>query len=376
MIKIFWAVPLLAALSCPVLAEPLCEKNLHALSAEKQAELNHKSTKAGVTMEKMLKSGVENRDSSIGCYAGDAESYTAFAPMFDGVIADYHHVPSTFKQTKDFDLSKLPPFSPAVSKNVASVRVRVARSLANYPFEASMTRKDRLALEKEVLDAIAATFKGTEFAGSYYSSTKIAPELKKDLIARHLMFKDSDDDKYLISAGISSDWPVGRGSYVSKDEKFQIWLNEEDHLRVMYLEKGADLKHAAGRLFQALDLLNSRLKFARSERYGYLNSCPTNIGTAMRVSIHIKAPNTSEDALKKVCSPAGLSVRGTGGEHTAVLDDTYDISYRKRLGASEAELAKDFVDKVNVVFAGSAAPALASAEIAREADDGSREDVE
>lgn len=340
-----------AALSTAALAEPLCEKNLHALPAARQAELKAKSTKDGVTLDKILKSGVENADSSIGCYAGDAESYTAFAPMFDGVIADYHHVAPDFRQTKDFDLSKLPSFSPAVAKNVASSRVRVARSLANYPFEASMTRADRLALEKEVLDAIAAAFKGTEFAGTYHSSTKISPEERKDLIARHLMFKDSDQDKYLVSAGISSDWPVARGSYVSADEKFQVWINEEDHLRVMYLEKGSDLKRAATQLFKALGLLESRLKFARSDKHGYLNSCPTNIGTAMRVSVHLKVPDTSEKELKRRCAPAGLAVRGTGGEHTDVVDDTYDISYKKRLGGSEAQLATEFVNKLNAVFA-------------------------
>lgn len=341
---------LLVASSVAYAAEPLCEKNLHALSPEKQAELNAAKTKDGVTMEKMLKSGVENRDSSIGCYAGDAESYTTFAPMFDGVIHDYHHVGAGFKQTKNFDVSNLPAFSPAVSKEIVTTRIRVARSLANYPFESSMTRKERLALEKEVLDTIAETFKGTEFAGTYYSSTKITKEQKRDLIEKHLMFKDSDEDKYLRSAGISSDWPVARGSYVSADGKFQIWINEEDHLRLMYLEQGSDLKHTASELFKALDLLNTKLKFAVSERYGYLNSCPTNIGTAMRVSVHLKIPGSSEKSLKKICSPAGLAVRGTGGEHTAVVGDTYDISYRKRLGGSEAELATDFVNKVNAVF--------------------------
>jgi hypothetical protein len=350
--KSFLALSLLLALAGFASAEALCGKNLHALAPEKQAELRKKSTKAGVTLDKVLKSGVENLDSSIGCYAGDAESYAAFAPMFDGVIADYHRVAPGFKQTKDFDVSKLPAFSPEVAGNVVSSRVRVARSLANYPFEAAMTRKDRLALEKEVLDALASVFKGTEFAGTYYSATKISPEQKRDLIARHLMFKDADQDKYLVSAGISGDWPVARGSYVSADGKFQLWINEEDHLRVMYLEKGADLKHAAGELFKALDLLDAKLKFARSERYGYLNSCPTNIGTAMRVSIHLRVPDSSEKELKGLCSPAGLAVRGTGGEHTSVVDDTYDISYRKRLGGTEAALAADFVDKVNDVFGG------------------------
>jgi hypothetical protein len=32
------------------------------------------------------------------------------------------------------------------------------------------------------------------------------------------MFKDMSEDPYLVVAGISSDWPYGRGCYVSEDK--------------------------------------------------------------------------------------------------------------------------------------------------------------
>ena len=38
------------------------------------------------------------------------------------------------------------------------------------------------------------------------------------------MFKDMSDDSYLATAGIASDWPVGRGCYVSGDGGFIIWV--------------------------------------------------------------------------------------------------------------------------------------------------------
>ena len=47
------------------------------------------------------------------------------------------------------------------------------------------------------------------------------------------MFKDMSADPYLLSAGIASDWPHGRGCYVSADNGFAIWVGEEDHLRIM-----------------------------------------------------------------------------------------------------------------------------------------------
>ena len=37
------------------------------------------------------------------------------------------------------------------------------------------------------------------------------------------------------------------------------------------------------------------LKFAKSDNYGYVTSCPTNLGTGMRASIHIKVPNLTSD---------------------------------------------------------------------------------
>jgi creatine kinase/arginine kinase len=243
----------------------------------------------------------------------------------------------------------LPALNKKIAEKVVSSRVRVARSLSNYPFESSMNVKQRLKLEKDVLQAINSTLKDTEFGGGkYYSLSKLSQAEKTDLVSRHLLFKEGD--KYLQSAGITADWPEGRGAYVSKDERFIIWINEEDHLRIMYMDKGADIATVADKLFTAINSLGRKLKFARSNKFGYLNSCPTNIGSAMRASILVKVADKSEDELKHASKQQGLSVRGTGGEHTAVVGSTYDISYKKRLGDSERKLIKDFIDKVNLVL--------------------------
>jgi hypothetical protein len=58
------------------------------------------------------------------------------------------------------------------------------------------------------------------------------------LVDAHIMFKDMSVDTYLTAAGIASDWPHGRGVYVSSDKGFIIWVGEEDHLRIMCMQKG------------------------------------------------------------------------------------------------------------------------------------------
>ena len=58
------------------------------------------------------------------------------------------------------------------------------------------------------------------------------------------MFKDMSSDPFLNSAGISNDWPNGRGMYESQNKDFLMWIGEEDHLRIMYMYKGDNLATA------------------------------------------------------------------------------------------------------------------------------------
>ena len=159
------------------------------------------------------------------------------------------------------------------------------------------------------------------------------------------MFKDMRDDPYLSSAGIASAWPHGRGMYVSNSGDFIVWVGEEDHLRIMSIRTGGDLAALFNRLHGGLDELAGLIpEFAHSPNYGYLTSCPTNLGTAMRASLHLPLPAVIEnddnlEAVKQMASKYGLSVRGAGGEHTGSgKGGILDISPSARLGVTENEI--------------------------------------
>jgi hypothetical protein len=88
-------------------------------------------------------------------------------------------------------------------------------------------------------------------------------------------------------------------------------------------------------------------EFARSDKYGYVTSCPSKLGTGMRASVHLKIPNLASDGTAKAAAaaaPLGLSVRSVGGERTAagadgrVTDGTVDLSPSSRLFVTEAEI--------------------------------------
>lgn len=58
-------------------------------------------------------------------------------------------------------------------------------------------------------------------------------------------------------------------------------------MRIIYLSEGADFKAIYEKWSTVLNLLTKYIKFAEDSRLGYLTSCPTNVGTAMRASVHI-----------------------------------------------------------------------------------------
>ena len=170
------------------------------------------------------------------------------------------------------------------------------------------------------------------------------------------MFKDMSSDSYLKSAGIANHWPFGRGCYVSKDRQFIIWVGEEDHLRIMCMKKGFILNEVFDRLKKSLDVINGieGLNFAISPDYGVVTSCPTNLGTAMRASVHIALPNLTADGTdrkaKEICKPLGLSVRGLGGEHTPIgPGGICDISPSARFCISEAQIITNLYNGIKLL---------------------------
>ena len=210
-----------------------------------------------------------------------------------------------------------------------------------------------------------------EYGGKYVSITpdhpnEISAEEYEALVGAHIMFKDMSADPYLLSAGIASEWPYGRGCYVSEDKGFIIWVGEEDHrkcsrslcvffrtasnssgctVRIMCMRRGTVLNEVFDRLRGALDAVEAieGMDFAVSADYGVVTSCPTNLGTGMRASLHIQLPNLtaggSDEKAKAIAKPLGLSVRGMGGEHTPIgADGTVDISPSARFCISEAEI--------------------------------------
>lgn len=319
------------------------------LTPELKALLQDRKTPNGVTLESLSRSGMLNPEAKIGVYAGDTESYRTefFGPLFDPIIAEYHNFDEAGVHVSDLDPTHLHGVEESLDPNgtmIISTRIRVARNLAGFAFTPAISREDRMVVEQKMVSALNSLT--GDLKGTYYPLSGMDEETRKRLVEEHFLFRD--DDKHVEDAGIYRDWPEGRGVFLSEDRKFGVWISEEDQ-RIFSLEEGADLYSVFDRLCRAATALEEQVPFAKHERYGYLTSCPTNVGTGMRASVMIKVPNISKDekAFKEMCLSMGLQARGMHGEHSESGDGgIYDVSNKQRLGKSEVELIQGLYDGV------------------------------
>ena len=114
------------------------------------------------------------------------------------------------------------------------------------------------------------------------------------------------------------------------------------------MQKGGDIKEVFQRLTTAIGKLEEKMNFSFSEHLGYITSCPTNLGTAMRASVHIKLPKLATDmqTFKSITDKHHLQIRGVHGEHSQSEGGVYDISNKRRLGVTEVQCVQNMYDGV------------------------------
>jgi creatine kinase len=161
----------------------------------------------------------------------------------------------------------------------------------------------------------------------------------------------------LLSAGMARDWPDARGIFHNDKKTFIVWINEEDHARVISMQHGGNMAEVFARFCTAITAVENSIKrqgasFMHNDHLGYILTCPSNLGTGLRAGVHLKVPKLSADKelFQTLLKKLRLQSRGTGGVDTAAEGGTFDISNADRLGFSEVELVQMVVDGVNLMI--------------------------
>ena len=306
-------------------------------------QLRDRTTALGVGLRDCIRSGVAQPDCEIGVYAGDAESYTLFAPLFDPIIADCHpdFVAAGPQRRRALEAAAFRPENPDPDgRYIVSTRVRVVRNLRGYRLHATSTADEDREIEHKAKLAFAA-FSG-ELAGVYRPMAALAASGHARTDDDHLFGRG---DRFEDAAGVNRRWPNGRGVFCNEARSFFSWVNEEDHLRFISIQRDADISGVFARLCQAMEIIDGWCEFQYADRFGYVASCPSNLGTGLRASFHMKLPLSGGSGLfQAICAQHGLAVRSHAGERQPASTHVYDISNKHRLGQSEIKYLQDCVD--------------------------------
>merc|ERR1719183_702103 len=201
-----------------------------------------------------------------------------------------------------------------------------------------------------------------ELKGQYFplNGSKSMPgamgkEEEEDLRSRGNLFQEPDST-LLLSSGCGRHWPDARGIFFNEAKNFFVWVNEEDQMRIVSMEKGDNIRAIFVRFSNATKGVQQVLKaegydFMHNDHLGYILTCPSNLGTGLRAGAMVKIPLLSgRSDFRNICKKMGLQARGTAGVDSASTGGTWDISNADRLGKSETQLVNIFIQGVSYMI--------------------------
>ena len=209
-----------------------------------------------------------------------------------------------------------------------STRIRLARNFSETPFPIAGNQDALLQVRELAGQAILnseALVDPMEFELPALSDTEKRLLLERRLISRDML--NPNPASVLLA---------------DRDESLAVMINEEDHLRIQALSPGFQLESVWQRINQFDDVLASRIPYAFDPRLGFLNSCPSNLGTGMRASVMLHLPGLvmagQIAAVKQALGKLGLAVRGFYGEGSENFGNLFQISNQSTLGESEPQI--------------------------------------
>jgi len=219
---------------------------------------------------------------------------------------------------------------------IISCRVRLARNLKKYPFFAKLDKSQATEMINEISKTIVRE------NGFYFSHIGQKSDIEKlSLLEHHKISLDL----------LRGDNP--RGLISSVDDTIHIMLNEEDHIRIQSIRPGKNVRNAFALANDTDNLIEEYFEYAFDEKYGYLTSCPSNVGTGMRASYMVHLPMLEVTGkLPRIInslSSVGMTIRGLYGESSDPIGSIYQISNQVTLGKPEEEIISNLENITNQI---------------------------
>ena len=222
---------------------------------------------------------------------------------------------------------------------VLSTRVRLARNLNGYKFPNKLDKETALEIINKVENAVSNLGLGFK----KYLLSEMTDNQKQIMIEEHFMSPNMLDNS------------IPRALFISADHSVCIMVNEEDHIRMQSIFAGLESDTAFDIIYKLDKYLADSLDYAVHQKYGYLTSCLTNVGTGLRVSYMLHLPAIVKanlaDSLFSSIGKLGATVRGIYGEGSRANGSIFQVSNQITIGKTETDIHKTINNVVSQIIA-------------------------
>ena len=188
---------------------------------------------------------------------------------------------------------------------VISSRIRLARNFKDYQFPSKIS----LSQSNKILQVLEEIVSNIGYGLKLIKLDDMDDITKISLIEKHL-----------ISPEFAMQEKLNKAILINDDENICIMINEEDHIRLQVFSAGYEIENLMKLAIEIDEKIEKLIEYAFHKQYGYLTSCPTNLGTGMRLSVMVHLPALTitkniSNVLKAV-NNFGMNIRGIYGEGT------------------------------------------------------------
>jgi creatine kinase len=285
-----------------------CMADFFKANPDMWGKLKDRTTSGGVNLAQCIKTGIDNPGhphiKTVGLTAGDEECYEVFKELFDPIISDRHngYAPDG-KQPTNLNIDEiLDTDIDPYNKYVLTTRVRTGRSVRGFKLPPVIGFEERRKLEAVAVKGLLNM--GDDLKGDYFplhGSRSYPPkpngmgEDEEETLRKTGNLFQEPDSTLLLASGMGRHWPDGRGIFCNDNRNLFVWLNEEDHLRIVSMqgsrdtptEAGKQIKEVFARFIRACNAVQEVLKqegsdFMHNDHHGWVLTCPSNLGTGLR----------------------------------------------------------------------------------------------
>ena len=205
----------------------------------------------------------------------------------------------------------------------------------------------RIYLNRNIEKTVFPSKMDSETEKKFYSQVESAVEVLDS--GNLYSFSDLDyedrnilSERHYIKAGASFEREPA--VFVPDDEKYLVFFNLEDHIRIESLRGGLDLRKTYNNCNLVDNQLEEQLTYSYSNQFGYLTSSLTNAGTGMNCSVMLFLPAITRtgkiDRVMKDVVQSGLAVTGFVGEGEKSSGDLYVIENQFSIGETEENIIR------------------------------------